>query len=93
MFSKNQSKIFFLLIIIMFTVKYFMMAQYTSGTKAMAKRSDLKINDIFKSRRRNQFENTPEELNTDIENVIYDETKLNRKFHQVKAANVKEKQA
>lgn len=69
------------------------MAQYSSGTKTMAKRSEIKINDILKSRRRNQFENTPEELNTDIENVIYDETKLNRKFHQVKAANVKEKQA
>jgi hypothetical protein len=35
----------------------------------------------------------PEELNTDIENVIYDEIKLNRKFHAVRSANLKEKDA
>ena len=65
-FPENQAKNFFLFIIILLAVKYFMLAQYTSGTDIMAKRNDIKINDILKNRRRDQFENIPEQLNTDI---------------------------
>jgi hypothetical protein len=68
-----------------------MLAQYSSGTDIMAKRNDIKTTDILKNRRRDQFENIPEELNTDIENVIYDETKLDRKFHNVRGPNIKGK--
>lgn len=90
-FQGNQSKMFLWFVIIMFALKYFMLAQYTSGTDIMAKRNEIKTTDIIKNRRRDQFENISEELNTDIENVIYDENKLNRKFHQITKANIKDK--
>lgn len=92
-FVENQAKLFFLFVIIMLGVKYFMLAQYTSGVDIMAKRNEIKTSDIIKNRRKDQFENIPEELNTDIENVIYDEAVLNRKFHNVTKANIKEKEA
>lgn len=90
-FKDDEAKLFFLFIIICFGVKFFILAQYSSLTDVMAKRNDLKVSDILKNRRRDQFDNIPEDLNTDIENVIYDETKLNRKFHNVAEANIKEK--
>lgn len=42
-------------------------------------------------RRSSKFNTISEEVNTDIENVIYDENLLNRKFHNIKAANIKSK--
>ena len=89
--STQQAKLLFFFIILAFAIKYFMLAQYSTGTDTMAKRNDIKTTDILKNRRRDQFENIPEELNTDIENVIYDESKLKRKFHDVKGPNVKQK--
>jgi len=71
-FPNHQAKLFFFFIIAAFAIKSFMLAQYSSGTDIMAKRNEIKITDILKNRRRDQFDNIPEELNTDIENVIYD---------------------
>ena len=90
-FPTHQAKLFFFFVIMAFAIKYFMLAQYSSGTDIMAKRNQIKVSDILKNRRRDQFQNIPEELNTDIENVFYDQTQLNRKFHDVKGANIKQK--
>lgn len=54
-YKDNQSKMFFLVIIVMFALKYFMLAQYSSGTDIMAKRNEMKTTDILKNRRRDQF--------------------------------------
>lgn len=71
-FDQHQAKIFFLFIIIFFAIKYFLLAQYNSGLDIMAKRNDIKTSDVLMGRRQEQFSNIPEEVNTDIENVIYD---------------------
>jgi hypothetical protein len=55
----------------------------------MAKRNEIKTMDLLLGRRKDKYSNIPEEVNTDIENVIYDEAKLNRKFHNIKSANLK----
>lgn len=57
----------------------------------MAKRNEIKTMDLLLGRRKDKYENIPEEVNTDIENVIYDETVLNRKFHNIKGANLRPK--
>ena len=54
-YPNDQAKMFFHIIIIMFAVKYFMLAQYSSGTDTMAKRNENKTMDILKNRRRDQF--------------------------------------
>ena len=38
-FPNNQAKLFFFFIIVAFAIKYFMLAQYSSGTDIMAKRN------------------------------------------------------
>lgn len=57
----------------------------------MAKRNQIKTTDILLGRRKDKYENIPEDVNTDIENVIYDEAKLNRKFHALKQPNLRPK--
>jgi hypothetical protein len=50
----------------------------------MSKRNEIKTMDLLLGRRKDKYDNIPEEVNTDIENVIYDEAVLNRKFHNIK---------
>lgn len=38
-FPNHQAKLFFFFIIVAFAIKYFMLAQYSSGTDIMAKRN------------------------------------------------------
>lgn len=54
-FPNQQAKLFFFFIILSFAIKYFMLAQYSSGTDVMAKRNEIKTTDILKNRRRDQF--------------------------------------
>ena len=54
-FTTHQAKLFFMLVIVSFAIKYFMLAQYNSGTDIMAKRNEIKTTDILKNRRRDQF--------------------------------------
>lgn len=89
-YPQYQAKIFFLFVIIFFAIKYFLLAQYSSGTDIMEKRNEIKTNDVLMGRRQEQLSNIPEEVNTDIENVIYDEAKLKRKFHNVKPPKVED---
>lgn len=55
----------------------------------MSQRNDIKTSDLLLGRRNDKYDNIPEQVNTDIENVIYDETVLKRKFHNLKGANIK----
>lgn len=89
-YPQYQAKIFFLFVIIFFAIKYFLLAQYSSGTDIMEKRNEIKTNDVLLGRRQEQLSNIPEEVNTDIENVIYDEAKLKRKFHNVRPPKVED---
>jgi hypothetical protein len=54
----------------------------------MAKRNEIKTMDLLLGRRNNKFTSVSEDVNTDIENVIYDEKELNRQFHNLKIANI-----
>lgn len=90
-FVESRAKYFFLFIIIFFSLKYYLLSQYSQNENQMAKRNEIKTMDLLLGRRKDKYENIPEEVNTDIENVIYDEKLLNRKFHNIKEANLRAK--
>jgi hypothetical protein len=88
-FSEDRGKIFLLFIVLFFGFKYYLLSQYSVDDNQMSMRNEIKTMDLLLGRRKDKYNNIAEEVNTDIENVYYDEKKLNRKFHHIKTANLK----
>lgn len=83
-FVTGRAKYFFLFIILFFSLKYYLLSQYNQDENQMSKRNEIKTMDLLMGRRKDKYDNIPEEINTDIENVIYDDVVLNRKFHNIR---------
>lgn len=83
-FVTDRAKYFFLFIILFFSLKYYLLSQYNQDENQMSKRNEIKTMDLLMGRRKDKYDNIPEEINTDIENVIYDDVVLNRKFHNIR---------
>jgi hypothetical protein len=90
-FVYNRAKYFFLFIILFFSLKYYLLSQYSQDENQMSKRNEIKTMDLLMGRRKDKYYNIPEEVNTDIENVIYDEVVLRRKFHNIKDPKIRAK--
>lgn len=55
----------------------------------MGKRSKFKTSELILEKGLSDFSTKADNVNTDIENVYYDENKLNRKLPNLKGANVR----
>ena len=88
-FKENQARLFFLFIILFFACKYYLLSQYSEADNMMAKRNEIRTTNVLLGRRKDKLNSIPEEVNTEIENVVYNDMLLNRRFHALKGANIK----
>lgn len=89
-FKSNKSVIFFALAFTLLILKY-LVSLVGEKPDIVGQRTKIKARDFVSERGLLSFNTNKQVINTDIENLFYDEKKLGRKFPKLHKANIKQK--
>ena len=90
-FGNSNSIVFFFMVLFSLIVKYLLNNFDDEKGNQMEKRNKMKTSQILHERGLLSSYNEPESVITDIENVMYDENELHRRFPKFRQANVRAK--
>lgn len=88
-FQTDKSTIFFFLFIALVVFKYALYILSDTEDDKMTSRNRIKTFNIINDKGLDFSQNKPTPLDTDISNVVYNESELKRKFPKFTGANVK----
>jgi hypothetical protein len=86
--AQNQSIAFFMCVFFILLIKY-LISFSKSSEDEVGKRCKIKTEELISESRETHLKNKNNLINTDIENLYYDEIRLKRKLPNLKGANIK----